>query len=376
MPRSLESAGPRRPLVIGHRGACGYIPEHTLASYFIAIEQGADFVEPDLVMTRDGVLVARHENEIGATTDVAEHREFAGRRTTKQVDGVAVSGWFTEDFTLAELKTLRARERIPQVRPANTRFDGQFQIPTLEEILVMLAAIERLRAGAARQQNRPAPARIGIYPETKHPTYFTRLGLAMESPLVSALHQYDFRHPTDPAFIQCFETANLKAMRAMTRLPIVQLVESEGAPYDCVAAGDPRTYADLLTPAGLAQIATYANAIGPYKMQVIPRTADDRLGRPGPLIENAHAHGLLVHAWTFRAENQYLPQELRVPAARAPAPPAPPMQSEAEDNRHGDLQAEILSFLRAGLDGFFTDQPDLGAAARDVYLNEQTLQRI
>lgn len=376
MTKTRDSSGPRRPLVIGHRGACGYVPEHTLASYFIAIEQGADFVEPDLVMTQDGVLVARHENEIGATTDVAERREFAGRRATKQVDGVAVSGWFTEDFTLAELKSLRARERIPEVRPGNTRFDGQFQIPTFEEILAMLRAVEGLRASAARQQNRPAPPRIGIYPETKHPSYFARLGLAMETPLVNALHQYDFRQPEDPAFIQCFETANLKAMRRMTPLRIVQLIEPEGAPYDCVASGDPRTYQDLLTPAGLAEIATYANAIGPYKMQAIPRTADDSLGTPEPLIENAHAHGLLVHAWTFRAENRYLPRELRAAAGCTPELPAAPAQSESAGNRHGNLQAEILVFLRAGLDGFFADQPDLGAAARDAYLTEQTLRRI
>jgi len=342
------------PIVIGHRGACGYVPEHTLTSYFIAIQDGADFVEPDLVMTKDGVLVARHENEIGGTTDVAEHREFTSRRATKAIDGVPVTGWFTEDFTLAELKTLRARERIPDLRPGNTRFDGQFQIPTFEEILALVQSVEQLRETQARQLGVPAPKRIGVYPETKHPTYFAGIGLAMEELLVRTLERHGYKGPHGLAFIQCFEVSNLKAMRRMTQLPIVQLIEAQGAPYDFAATGDRRTYSDLITRAGLAEIATYANAIGPSKSLVIPRNAEDTLGAPARLVADAHGQGLQVHAWTFRAENHFLPRNLR---------------STGQELDFGDLQAELLAFLQAGLDGFFTDHPDRGARARQAFLD-------
>ena len=357
MPASTQKSGAtpqlKRPIVIGHRGACGYVPEHTLTSYFVAMQAGVDFIEPDLVMTRDGVLVARHENEIGGTTDVAAHPEFASRRTTKTIDGVEHTGWFTEDFTLAELKSLRARERIPDVRPANRRFDGLFEIPTLEEILELLAAIQGQREAAARQSGLPPPARIGVYPETKHPTYFAGLGLAMEPSLVDLLHQYGYRGPSDRAFIQCFEVGNLKAMRKMTELPLVQLMEEEGAPFDFIVAGDRRTYRDMSTPGGLAEIATYANAIGPHKLQVIPRQGDDAsLGTPTALVADAHAHGLQVHAYTFRAENPYLPRNLR---------------SGGSVHDLGDMRAELQSYLQAGLDGFFTDHADLGVKARDAF---------
>lgn len=344
--------------MIGHRGACGYVPEHTLTSYFIAMQVGVDFVEPDLVMTRDAVLIARHENEIGGTTDVAQHPRFADRRTTKVIDGVPVSGWFTEDFTLAELKTLRARERIPEVRPGNTRFDGQFEVPTLEEILSLVAAVQQQRETAARERGLPPPSKIGVYPETKHPTYFAGLGLAMEELLVGTLHRYGYTGPRGLAFIQCFEVSNLKAMRRMTELPIVQLLEAEGAPYDLVARGDRRSYADLIRPAGLAEIATYANAIGPYKELVIPRRADGMLSSPTALLQEAHAQGLQVHAWTFRAENSYLPPDLR---------------RGTGDGLHGigDLQSELLRYLEAGLDGFFTDHPDLGVRAREAFASRR-----
>lgn len=221
-----------RPIVIAHRGASGYAPEHTLAAYFIAIESNADFIEPDLVMTRDAVLVARHENEIGGTTDVASRPEFADRRTTRVIDGAAITGWFTEDFLLAELKTLRARERIPQLRPANTRFDGMLEIPTLEEILALVRGVEERRAVRARQLGLPAPAPVGVYPETKHPSHFAARGLAMEEPLVAALERYGYRGADGRACVQSFETGNLRALRALTRLPLVQLIEAAGAPYD------------------------------------------------------------------------------------------------------------------------------------------------
>jgi glycerophosphoryl diester phosphodiesterase len=350
--RTNGPAQPHPVIVIGHRGASGYVPEHTLTSYFIAIQDGADYVEPDLVMTKDGVLVARHENEIGGTTNVAEHPEFVSRRTTRVIDGSAVTGWFTEDFTLAELKTLRARERIPDTRPSNTRFDGQFEVPTFEEILTLVHGVQGQREARAKQLGQPAPRRIGVYPETKHPTYFANAGLPMEELLVRTLERHGYKGRQGLAYIQSFEVANLKALSKMTQLPLVQLLEAEGAPYDFVAKHDPRTYADMMTPAGLAEIASYAQAIGPSKLSIIPRTAGDKLGAPTALVANAHAHGLLVHPWTFRAENAFLPVDLR----HGDAPTA-----------FGDLQAELLPYLRAGIDGFFTDQADQGFRARAKY---------
>jgi glycerophosphoryl diester phosphodiesterase len=340
------------PVVIGHRGACGYVPEHTLTSYFIAIQDGVDYVEPDLVMTKDGVLVARHENEIGGTTNVAQHPEFADRRAKKTIDGVVHDGWFTEDFTLAELKTLRARERIPEIRPANCRFDGQFEVPTFEEILALVDGVQKQREMNARQLGRPAPKRIGVYPETKHPTYFQNLGLPMEELLVKTLHHHGYKGRDGSAIIQCFEVANLKQMRRMTELPIVQLMEAEGGPYDFVARGVKRTYHEMTTPAGLAEVATYATAIGPHKLQVIPLKPDGTLDAPAALLRDAHAAGLKIHAYTFRAENQFLPKGFR---------------SDADPHHLGDLTGELLVYLEAGLDGFFTDHADYGVMARDGF---------
>lgn len=332
-----------QPIVIAHRGASGYAPEHTLVSYFIAIEQGADYIEPDLVMARDGVLVARHENEISGTTDVAERSQFAARRTTKVVDGESVTGWFTEDFSLQELKTLRARERIPELRPANTRLDGRLEIPTLEEILALAQGVEERRRVRARELGLAAPQPIGVYPETKHPSYFAALGLAMEERLVATLERYGYRGPDGRAFLQSFETGNLKVLRSLTRLPLVQLIEAAGAPYDLVANGDRRTYADLVTPRGLAEIAAYASCIGPAKSLLIPRDAAGRLGTPTSLVADAHAAGLGVHPWTFRAESAFLPAGV-------------------------DLEGELREFLAVGIDGFFTDQADIGVRARDAYV--------
>jgi glycerophosphoryl diester phosphodiesterase len=330
------------PVVIAHRGASGYRPEHTLEAYRLAIEQGADFIEPDLVSTRDGVLVARHENEISGTTDVASHPEFAARRTTRVIDGIPYTGWFTEDFTLAELKTLRARERLPELR--GTRLDGRFEVPTLAEIL------ELLKATNAR---RPAGRRIGIYPETKHPSYFDGLGLSLEEPLVKALHAAGLAAADAPVFIQSFEVANLKDLSRMTRVRLIQLLDAFRGPADFAARGDARTYADLLTPAGLAEIATYAQGIGAHKSLILPRDAQNRLRGATTLVRDAHAAGLAVHAWTLRAENEFLPAELRV---------------GAEAGARGDMAGEALRLLQAGVDGYFTDQPDLGVAARDAFL--------
>jgi glycerophosphoryl diester phosphodiesterase len=290
------------PTLIAHRGASGYRPEHTIASYTLAIEQGADYIEPDLVLTKDGVLVARHENEIGGTTDVANRPEFASRQARKIVDSQPVEGWFTEDFTLAELKTLRARERIPQIRPGNSRFDGQFEIPTLEEILALARAHD-----------------VGVYPETKHPTYFDRLGLSHDAALLEALKRFG----STRVFIQSFEVENLKRLRAQTSLPMVQLIEASGSPF-----ADTVSYAQLITPAGLAEVARYANAVGVNKSLVNPE-----------LISHAHAKGLGVHAWTYRAEKPFL-----LPGA-------------------ADVVSELKAHLQMGLDGFFTDNPDLGRRA-------------
>ena len=326
------------PLVIGHRGASGYLPEHTLDSYRLAIEQGADYIEPDLVMSRDGILVARHENELGASTDVAARPEFAARRTGKQVDGQQVSGWFAEDFTLAELKTLRAREPLPQLRAASARSDGQFGIATFEEILALVA-------GAGRP--------VGVYVEAKHPSYFASQGLPMERALLAALARFGYDGPAARVRLQSFEVASLALLAGLSQLPLVQLIDEQGAPFDLVSAGDRRTYADLIAPAGLAEIARYAVAIGPAKSLVIPRRADQTLGTPTALVAAAHAAGLEVHPWTFRAENAFLPAELRRGAAPAAS---------------GDLQAELRAFLAAGIDGFFTDQPDIGVRARAAFL--------
>jgi glycerophosphoryl diester phosphodiesterase len=330
--------GTTGPLVIGHRGASGYRPEHTLESYRLAIRLGADYIEPDLVATRDGVLVARHENDISGTTDVSAHPEFAARRATKAIGGVAVTGWFTEDFTLRELKTLRAVERLPRVRPQNSAFDGRFEIPTLQEV-VDLALTESRRLGR----------RIGVYPETKHPSHFASIGLSLEEPLVRTLNRSGLTGTQDAVVIQSFETANLRRLRRMTDVKLVQLLDATGRPYDFALAGDARDYVDLTTPSGLAWIAGYADGIGVDKDLLIGRDAAGRLLPPTSVVDDAHRAGLLVHAWTFRAENRFLPLDLRI---------------GTNPNARGDVTAEYELFLRLGLDGVFADQPDTAVAAR------------
>ncbi|HYZ28572.1 MAG TPA: glycerophosphodiester phosphodiesterase [Thermoleophilaceae bacterium] len=324
------------PLVIGHRGASGYRPEHTLASYRLAAEMGADYIEPDLVATKDGVLVARHENEIGGTTDVADHPEFANRRTTKVIDGQSLTGWFTEDFTLAELKTLRAKERIPQLRPQNTAYNGQFEVPTFQEVL-------DLRRELSSELGRP----IGVYPETKHPSYFRKIGLPLEGRLVSALEREGLNRADAPVFVQSFETTNLRALHSRLRVPLVQLL---GAPNTTPADGTNRTYGELATPAGLADVAKYADGVGPSKDYIVPRNADGSSAAPTSFVEDAHAAGLLVHPYTFRRENTFLPLELR---------------SSSDPAGIGDLASELKQFYALGVDGVFTDNADIAVAARD-----------
>jgi glycerophosphoryl diester phosphodiesterase len=327
------------PIVIAHRGASGYRPEHTLASYELAIRLGADFVEPDLVSTADAVLVARHENEIGGTTDVARHAEFARRRCTKVVDGVEVTGWFVEDFTLAELKSLRAVERLPQVRPGNTRYDGRFEVPTFDEVL-------ELAAREGRRRN----VTIGVYPETKNPTYFASIGLPLSAPLVTTLRAHDLDRPNAPVFVQSYEVGTLQELATMTRVPLVQLLDDSGGPYDLVAAGGSTSFADLATPQGLRSIATYAAGVGPEKDLLLPRSADGSMLPPTSLVADAHAAGLFVHAYTLRDENRFLPADLQL----AGGPDA-----------KGDAFGEYERLLDLGVDGFFCDYTDTGVQARD-----------
>lgn len=315
----------RGPIVIAHRGASGYLPEHTLAAYELAVRQGADYIEPDLVITGDGVLIARHENDIGGTTDVAAR--YPERRTAKEVDGERVSGWFAEDFTLAEIKTLRARERL--AFRSRSR-DGEFEIPTFEEILDLVARLER-----------ETGRRIGLYPETKHPSYFREIGLPLEEPLIESLDRRGYRTAADPVFIQSFEVGNLKALRERTGLRLIQLLDEQGAPWDFTRAGDPRTYVDLATAEGLREIATYAAGIGPHKRLLVPLDPDGGLGVPTALVAGAHAAGLLVHPWTFRNEASFLHRDYA-----------------------GDPTAELRQFYQLGVDGVFADFPDVAVRAR------------
>ena len=312
-------------LVIAHRGASGYRPEHTPAAYRLAASQGADYLEPDLVATLDGVLVCRHENEISGTTDVADHPVFADRKITKVVDGTAVTGWFVEDFTYAELRTLRARERMPGLRAANTSYDGLEPIPTFDDV-VALARQESFRLG------RP----IGVLPEIKHPAYFRRLGLPLEELLTERILALGLRN--DEIMVQSFEPTSLRRLSVMTRVPLVQLVDSESAPNDFLRVGDGRTFADLITPAGLREISTYAHVLAPHKDLVIPRAADGSLEEPTRLVDQAHRAGLAVQVWTFRAERRFLPTDV-------------------------DFPTELARFTSLGIDGLFADHPDQAIAA-------------
>jgi glycerophosphoryl diester phosphodiesterase len=336
-----DQSGRVVPLIVGHRGAPGYRPEHTLASYELAARMGADYIEADVVPTKDGVLVNRHEPEIGGTTDVASHPEFASRKTTKNLDGTQTTGWFTEDFTLAELKTLKAVERLPDVRQHNTMYNGLYQVPTLQEYLDLA---KRLSGELHRQ--------VGVYIETKHPTFFRAQGIDVDKMLVDTLNQNGLNTPDAKVFIESFET-NLKQLHDQLKVPLVQLIDSTGAPADWVAAGDKRTYADMIKPAGLAEVAKYAQAIGPDKTLIIPT---DPAGNPGPattLVTDAHQVGLKLHPYTFRNENQFLPADLR---------------SSANPDDYGKAMAEDIRFFQLGVDGIFTDNTDTGLVARAEYL--------
>lgn len=321
------------PVIIAHRGASGSRPEHTIAAYKLAIEQGADFIEPDLVMTKDDVLVIRHENEISGTTNVADHPEFAGRRATRIIDGKPVAGWFTEDFTLAELKVLRARERLPELRPGNALWRDE-AIATFDEALALL-----------KTTGRP----VGIYPEIKHPSYFSAIGKPMERVLVDALARAGFTQASDPVFIQSFEVTNLKALRGMTKLRLIQLIDPENPPYDQVLMRTGVTAASMVAPQGLKAIAAYADGIGPSKLLIEPRDAEGHALPPTSLVADAHAVGLVVHPWTFRSENFFLAEGDRI---------------GTDQSDRGDAAAEYRRFLGFGVDGVFSDYPADAVAAR------------
>ncbi|MDZ8069057.1 MAG: glycerophosphodiester phosphodiesterase [Nostoc sp. DedQUE08] len=329
MTTTLQDAS---PIIIAHRGASGYRPEHTLAAYELAIALGADYIEPDLVSTKDGILIARHENEISETTDIAIHTEFAHLQTTKIIDGESKTGWFTEDFTLTELKTLLAKERIPQLRSQNTTYDGLLEIPTLQEIINLV----KVKSGEINRT-------IGIYPETKHPTYFQSIGLALEPPLLATLTANGYQGANAPVFIQSFEVGNLQDLSTKTDLPLVQLLNNSGKPYDFVVSGNEQTYADLVTASGLAEIAKYAQAIGIHKNLLVPRDSNGKLRSPTSLVIDAHAAGLLVHAWTFRNEDCFLPLDFQ-----------------------GNPQGEYELFFSLGVDGVFSDYPDTAACHRTL----------
>jgi glycerophosphoryl diester phosphodiesterase len=327
----------REPIVIAHRGASAYRPEETLHAYQLAIEMGADYIEPDIVTTKDHVLVARHDNWLNDTTDVAKHPEFAGLRKVKTIDGVQHDDWFTEDFTIGQLRTLRTRERLPDLRPGSSAFDGVDPIPTLDEVLKL-----------ARDHN------VGVYPETKHPTYFRSIGLPLEDELLKDLSGNGFKGRDDKVFIQSFETSNLRELRKRTGIRLIQLIDAQGKPFDFVVNNDPRTYDDLVKPDGLREIATYADGVGPATTRIIPVDANNHAGPPTSLVRDAHRAGLAVHPWTVRPENSFLPVEYRQ------GNPASPNFPKAE----GDASRLLADLYGLGVDGIFSDDSALAVSTR------------
>jgi glycerophosphoryl diester phosphodiesterase len=319
-------------LIIAHRGASGERPEHTRAAYELAIEQGADFIEPDLVMSRDGVLVVRHENEIGGTTDVAARPEFADRRATRIIDGQSMTGWFTEDFTLAELKTLRARERLPALRPGNTAFDGQEPILTFQEVIDI-----------AREASARTGRTISMAPELKHPSYFEARGLRMVDIFVAALVLNGLAGADAPILVQCFEVEPLRHLAGRITAPLLQLMSMGDGPVD----RPDLTYAVMATPGGLADISDYAAAVGVETSLILPRDAEGRSLPATSLVADAHAAGLKVVVWTLRAENTFLP-----------------LEHQRGDSAQGDMAAYLRALQAVGVDAVFTDFPGLAVAIR------------
>ncbi|MGP8303068.1 glycerophosphodiester phosphodiesterase [Streptomyces inhibens] len=326
------------PLIVGHRGASGYRPEHTFGSYQLALDMGADVIEQDLVPTKDGHLVCRHENDITATTDVSAHPEFADRKTTKTVDGTKLTGWFTEDFTLAELKTLRAKERIPGTRQHNTLYDGRWEVPSFEEVLQW-----------AEREGRRRGRRVWLHIETKHPTYFRGLGLGLEERVAKALRAHGRHRKDSPNFLQSFEPSSIQRLGKLVDCPKVVLLSTlDSRPWDFVEAGDPRKVADLITPEGLKWIAGFAQGIGPDLTVIIPRDKEGKLGTPTSVVEDAHAAGLVLHPYTVRNENAFLPADHR---------------RGTDPNAYGDALGVFKAYLGTGIDGLFSDNPDTALLA-------------
>ncbi|MEU6825033.1 glycerophosphodiester phosphodiesterase [Streptomyces atriruber] len=332
------------PTVVAHRGTSGYRPEHTLGSYQLALDMGAHVIEQDVVPTKDGHLVCRHENDITATTDVSAHPEFASRKTTKSVDGTSLTGWFTEDFTLAELKTLRAKERIPGTRQRNTLYDGRWDVPTLEEVLKW-----------AEKEGRKRGKPIWLHIETKHPTYFRKLGLGLEEPLAKLLRRYGRHKKNSPTFLQSFEPSSIQRLAKLVSGPrVVLLSTASSRPWDFVEAGDPRTVADLIKPEGLEWMAGFAQGIGPTLDLVIPRKSDGSLGTPTTLVKDAHAAGLILHPYTMRNENTFLPTNFR---------------KGTDPNAYGDAFGAFKAYFETGIDGIFSDNCDTALLAAADFVN-------
>ncbi|WP_367040075.1 glycerophosphodiester phosphodiesterase [Streptomyces sp. Je 1-332] len=332
------------PTVVAHRGASGYRPEHTLGAYQLALDMGAHVIEQDIVPTKDGHLVCRHENDITATTDVAAHPEFASRRTTKSVDGVSLTGWFTEDFTLAELKTLRAKERIPGTRQRNTLYDGRWEVPTLEEVFRW-----------ADRQGRERGKRVWLHIETKHPTYFRKLGLGLEEPLAKLLRKYGRHKKSSPNFLQSFEPSSIQRLNKLVAPPLVVLLSGASSrPWDFVEAGDPRTVADLVKPEGLKWMASFAQGIGPTLDLIIPKKPDGSLGTPTTLVKDAHKVGLILHPYTMRNENTFLPTNFK---------------KGTDPNAYGDAFGAFKAYFETGIDGIFSDNCDTALLAREDFVN-------
>ncbi|WP_398920196.1 glycerophosphodiester phosphodiesterase [Streptomyces sp. I6] len=332
------------PTVIAHRGASGYRPEHTLGSYQLALDMGAHVIEQDLVPTKDGHLVCRHENDISGTTDVASRPEFASRRTTRSVDGTGITGWFTEDFTLAELKTLRAKERIPASRRQNTLYDGRWTVPTFEEVL-------RWADEEGRRRGRP----VWLHVETKHPTYFRSIGLGLEERLAKLLRRHGRHRGNSPVFLQSFEPSSIQRLAKLVDSPrVVLLSGATTRPWDFAQAGDPRTVADLVTPQGLKWIASFAQGIGPALDLIVPKDASGKLGTPTTLVRDAHAQGLILHPYTMRNENSFLPADFR---------------RGTDPHAYGDAFGAFAVYFEQGIDGIFTDNPDTGLLARADFVD-------
>jgi glycerophosphoryl diester phosphodiesterase len=336
------------PLIIGHRGACGYRPEHTASAYRLAFALGADAVEPDIVATRDGVLVLRHENEISSTTDVAQHPEFADRRTAKSIDDKVVTGWFTEDFSWSELATLRARERLGSLRQASSSFDGQYPILRLRDLFQL---IDQVTDASARP--------VGMVAEIKHATYFASIGLPLDELFAAELARAGWEDESERLVIESFErTVLCRLYQRGVRADRVYLIEASGSPFDEVAAhgSAARRYADEITETGLytlatAPVASRVDGVSVNKSLVV--RDQGRLGSPevSDLVDLAHSAGLAAYCWTLRPENRFLVKSLR---------------RGRGSGTFGDWQREYRLIMETGIDGVFADHPDLAAAVRDT----------